>query len=68
MPDICPSVIIWFSDSNSKQLMLINLKFDRLIGLHLGWVAFEIGASQCIHVSVNILVSSLEASANQLEI
>ena len=59
-------------DTNCKMLLSINLIFGRLVGHHLGWVAFEIDASWyvclSVHVSMNILVSGLEdASVDQFE-
>ena len=34
----------WFPDSNLNMLLLINLKLNRVVGLHLGYVAFEADA------------------------
>ena len=55
----------WFLDSDSI-LPPIDLKFDTTVGHHLAQVTFEIGANQCVCLSVHILLSRLCVSITLL--
>ena len=54
-----PINILVLPTPTQKVLLLINLKFDRLVGHPHDWGAFKFGASWCVCLSVNILVFRL---------